>query len=124
MVFSFTLFLFLFLPVTLLGYYLIKDGYKNYWILLVSLIFFGWSQPKCLWIILFSIMINYSCAMLINDLQKLRKFVLSVTVAVNLVILFYYKYFDFTIDSINQFSGAEFAIKNIVLPIGISFFAF
>lgn len=62
--------------------------------------------------------------MLINDLQKLRKFVLSVTVAVNLVILFYYKYFDFTIDSINQFSGAEFAIKNIVLPIGISFFAF
>ena len=124
MVFSSTLFLFLFLPVTLLGYYLIKDEFKNYWLLLVSLIFFGWSQPNYLWIIILNIVINYSCAMLISNVKSLRKMILIVAVAANLAILFYFKYFDFAIDSINTFLGCNFALRNIVLPIGISFFTF
>ena len=124
MVFSSTLFLFVFLPITLLGYYLIRNEYKNYWLLLVSLVFFAWSQPKYLWIIIVNILINYSCAMLIDRLQTLKKPVLIVAVAANLALLFYFKYFDFTIDSINKVLGCEFALRNIVLPVGISFFTF
>jgi len=67
MVFSSTIFLFLFLPITLLGYYLAKGELKNYWLIFVSLLFFGWSQPKYLWIIILNIMVNYSCAMLISN---------------------------------------------------------
>ena len=124
MVFSSTLFLFVFLPVTLLGYFLIKNPFKNYWLLFVSLIFFGWSQPNYLWIIVLNIIINYSCAMLIDELKTWRKPVLTAAVAANLALLFYFKYFDFTIDSLNKAFGCELALRNIVLPIGISFFTF
>lgn len=124
MVFSSTLFLFMFLPITLLGYYLIADHLKNYWLLFVSLIFFGWSQPNYLWIIVLNILINYSCAMLIDGLKTLRKPVLIVAIVANLALLFYFKYFDFTIDSLNKIFGCELALRDIVLPIGISFFTF
>lgn len=124
MVFSSTLFLFVFLPITLLGYYLVKENIRNYWLLFVSLIFFAWSQPDYLWIILLNIAINYCCAMLIDDLQKLRKPVFIVAVAANLLILFYFKYFDFVLDSINKILGCSFTLRDIVLPVGISFFTF
>ena len=124
MVFSSTMFVFLFLPITLLVYYLLKETYRNYWLLLVSLVFFGWSQLNYLWIILLNIAINYCCAMLISRLEKLKKPLLFIAVAANLGILFYFKYFDFTIESINQLFGTELALRNIILPIGISFFTF
>lgn len=124
MVFSSTLFLFIFLPITLLGYYLVKENYRNYWLLFISLVFFSWSQPNYLWLILLNIAINYSCAMLIDNMQKTRKPVLIVTVVANLGILYYFKYFDFTLDSINKILGCSFALQDIVLPIGISFFTF
>lgn len=124
MVFSSTLFLFLFLPVTLLGYYLVKESYRNYWLLFVSLVFFAWSQPDYLWIILLNIAINYSCAMLIDDLNTLRKPVLIASVAGNLFILFYFKYFNFTVDTINRIFSQSYGLRDIVLPIGISFFTF
>lgn len=62
--------------------------------------------------------------MLIDDLNKLRKPVLIIAVVANLTILFYFKYFDFFIDSINKAFGSSFALKEIILPIGISFFTF
>ena len=124
MVFSSTVFLFIFLPVTLLVYYLMKEQYRNYWLLLVSLVFFGWSQPGYLWIILLSILINYSCAALIGRAEPYRKAILVLAVTANLLILFYFKYFDFAIDTVNKLTGSDFALKNIVLPIGISFFTF
>lgn len=124
MVFSSTIFLFLFLPMTLLGYYLIKNNYKNYYLLFMSLIFFGWSQPNYLWIIILSVVVNYACAMLIDDLQKLQRPVLIIAVIANLSILFCFKYFNFSIDSINKVLGSSFALREIILPIGISFFTF
>lgn len=68
MVFSSTLFLFLFLPVALGGYYLIRLEYRNYWLLLVSLVFFSWQQPNYLWLILLNITVNYIGALLANRL--------------------------------------------------------
>ena len=124
MVFSSTLFLFVFLPITLLIYYVLKGKLRNYWLLFVSLIFFGWSQPNYLWIILVNIGVNYLCAILIDHLKSFRKAALFVAVIANLTLLFYFKYFDFILDSINRLVGSNFELKNIVLPIGISFFTF
>lgn len=65
MIFSSTLFLFYFLPITILGHLMLHFEMKNHWLLLVSFIFFGWSQPKYLWIILSSILINYIAGLMI-----------------------------------------------------------
>lgn len=124
MVFSSTLFLFVFLPITLFIYYVIKSRYKNYWLLLASLIFFMWSQTNYLWIIVFNIIINYCCAMLIDSLKKLRKPVLIVAVIANFGLLYYFKYFNFTLVSLNKIFGFNFELFDIVLPVGISFFTF
>lgn len=124
MVFSSTLFIFLFLPITLLGYYIAPGKLKNYWLFFVSLIFFGWSQLNYLWIILLSILLNYICALLIDKLNKPKKFILVIAVLANLAILFYFKYFDFVINSINEIAKTTFKLKGIILPIGISFFTF
>ena len=124
MVFSSTLFLFLFLPITLIGYYLAKGRFRNYWLLLASLVFFGWSQPKYVWIIVLNILINYTGARLIDRSHRLRKLLLTVVITANIAILFYFKYFDFVIQTVNAIFGTGFDLKNIVLPIGISFFTF
>ena len=88
MVFSSTLFLFFFFPVTILGYYLIPGKAKNYWLLALSLIFFGWLQPQFLWVILFNVLINYLGAFLIDRFPKQKKLFLVLAVALNLAVLF------------------------------------
>lgn len=139
MVFSSTLFLFCFLPVTLAGYYIcmeadrkVFEGRKelsNFWLLLMSVLFFSWSQLGYLFVIVSNILINYLGAGFIHR-QKMKgelllsRLILSLTVAVNLGILFYFKYFDFTIVTINSLFGKTISLRNIVLPIGISFFTF
>lgn len=124
MVFSSTVFIFAFLPITLLGYYLLKGKMKNYWLLIISLSFFGWSQPGYLWVIILNIAVNYCGAVLLEKWQKWRKQILIGAVAANLIILFYFKYYMFTVNSINELFGQSFAVKNVILPIGISFFTF
>ena len=128
MVFSSTVFLFCFLPITIVGYYLVPNKtYRNFWLLLMSFIFFGWSQPRYLWIIVASIVLNYCSAMLIYFADKnktARRAALALSVVCNLGLLFYFKYFDFAIDSVNGLLHTEIPLKNIVLPIGISFFTF
>lgn len=124
MVFSSTVFIFAFLPITLLGYYLLKGKMKNYWLLIMSLSFFGWSQPGYLWVIILNIAVNYCGAVLLEKWQKWSKQILIGAVAANLIILFYFKYYMFTVNSINELFGQSFAVKNVILPIGISFFTF
>lgn len=123
MVFSSTIFLFLFLPITLAVYYLLKENYRNCWLLIVSLIFFAWSQPHYLWIILTNIIVNY-CAALLMQHKKIKKIALLLCLCVNLGLLIYFKYFDFLLDSINNIFNKSFDPLGIVLPIGISFFTF
>lgn len=124
MVFSSTLFLFVFLPVTLFIYYIIKNEYRNYWLLLVSLLFFTYSQTNYLWIILLNIIVNYCCSMLIGNLQNFRRHVLIAAIIANLGILYYFKYFTFTLESLNKVLGNSFELPDIILPVGISFFTF
>ena len=128
MVFSSVIFLFAFLPITLLGYYLIRKDLRNAFLLLMSLLFYAAGEPKFVFIIMASIVVNYFLGLAIHfTLEKkliLRRALLILTVAANLGLLFYYKYFDFTVTNLNRLFHLSIPLRNILLPIGISFFTF
>lgn len=128
MVFSSTVFLMIFLPCVLLGYFLLKLEYRNLFLLLTSLAFYAWGEPKFVLVIIFSIIINYSFGLFIarwkSKTKIWNKLLLILGVIANCGLLFYYKYFNFFIDSINRAFGLEYNILNILLPIGLSFFTF
>lgn len=129
MVFSSTLFLFIFLPSVLLGYYLLKEEYRNVFLIIASLGFYSADKPKYIIVLLASIAINYFMGLVIYytkaRLGKLwNRTVLIITVLLNLGLLFYFKYMDFFITSLNQVIGTNIQLMNIVLPLGISFFTF
>lgn len=129
MVFSSVIFLMCFLPITLIVYYAIPKKLKNFWLLLMSLVFFAWGQPQYLWIILFSIFINYIGGNAVYRLRKLGKtkicrLTFIFTIILNLSVLFCYKYAGFTMGIINGIFKGAINIKEVVLPIGISFFTF
>ena len=123
MVFSSTIFLFIFLPVTFAGCMLSRGRIRNIWLLIMSLIFFSWSQPGSLWVILLSIGMNYAGALAMETALP-GKAVLTVVITGNLLLLFIFKYLDFTVTTINLIPGIELGTAGLVLPIGISFFTF
>jgi len=128
-VFSSSIFLFFFLPLLITGYYLLKENYRVYFLMLASLFFYAWGEPKYVLIMILSIVINYTFGLFIHksiSSQKkiLAKILLIFAVACNLGILFYFKYLDFTINTINRAFHTGLALRDIVLPIGISFFTF
>ncbi len=126
MVFSSNIFLFLFLPVTLVGYYLLHKPYRNVFLLIMSLGFYSWGEPKFVFVMIGSILFNYAMAMVIDRVREkktLCKAVMAFCVAGNLVPLFMYKYLDFFIENVNHL-GLNIPLTNFVLPIGISFFTF
>ncbi len=128
MVFSSVLFLFLFLPLVLLGNALAPKKFRNTFLFIGSLLFYFWGETDLIGIIIFSIFINYLGGLIIDKVTIRRKAVLLITVALNFVVLIYYKYFFFLIDNINSFIGFDSStmeeIKGIRLPMGISFFTF
>ena len=129
MVFSSTLFLFIFLPITLAMYFICDKRLKNTWLLLASLFFYSWGEPIYLLLMLASITINYIFALLISKCQEVErnieaKVLLTITVICNLAGLVYFKYWDFIITNVNQICSTDISLKNIALPIGISFFTF
>ena len=127
MVFSSSIFLFFFLPLVIAGYYLLKENYRLNFLLFASLFFYAWGEPKYVLIMLLSIVINYSFGILIhkNSANRiLAKVLLIIAIAGNLGILFYFKYFNFTLNTANRFFKTGFEISDIALPIGISFYLF
>lgn len=129
MVFSSTIFLFIFLPIVLLIYYILpKLSQKNTFLLFASLIFYAHGEPKFVLIMMLSIIINYLLGFIIEYAKKysliIRRLSLLLVVIVNVGLLFYYKYYDFFIENVNGIFGLELPLKNIILPIGISFFTF
>lgn len=130
MLFSSMLFLWLFLPVVFVSYYLIKKEYRNVLLLISSIIFYAWGGVSYTLIMFSSIIINYIFALLIDkaieeDNKLKKKIYLSLCIVINLSILAYFKYTDFAISIINSISKKEvISLKNIVLPIGISFYTF
>ena len=132
MLFTSTDFLYLFLPVTVLVYYVFlrkSRMLQNIFLLFASLFFYGWGEPKFVLVMLMSIVANYIFALLVDRFKKKEKKALcraliALTVVANLSILFIYKYLNFTAGIIESITGADLGIAKIALPIGISFFTF
>lgn len=129
MVFSSTIFIFFFLPVTLTGYFLIPDKGKNIWLLIMSLFFYFWGGPAFFPVIICSILLNYVSGLLLGYLEKggyykIRKLIFIAGILCNLLLLGYWKYATFLLGSLKALTGMQFAVPEIALPIGISFFTF
>lgn len=127
MLFSSLTFLFAFLPLTLVLYFLANDKFKNYILLVASLIFYAWGEPKYVLLMIASIIFNYFVARLIDKKRKKKgvaKLWLIVAVVVNIGALFIFKYLDFAIYNLNLAFNFNLGQTNLALPIGISFYTF
>ena len=129
MIFSSVFFLFVFLPVTLILYFLVPWKLKNTVLLIVSLIFYAWGEPVYVFLMLFSIVFNYISGIEIHKYreegnQKFLRFSFWFTVAVNLAILGFFKYYGFLLNNINAILPIDIPYKELALPVGISFYTF
>lgn len=129
MLFSSQVFLYFFLPITLIVYYLSPKRFRNFILLIASLIFYAWGEPIYILIMLFSTVFDYINGLLIDKFQKKNqhkyaKIVLIVSVVGNLAILGFFKYSDFLISNINSLFNSNISLLAIALPIGISFYTF
>ena len=128
MVFSTLTFLFAFLPIVCILYFLIPNRtYKNVILLIFSLVFYSWGEPKYIVLVLAASLVAYVGGLLIHRFdakKKLKKTVFIITVVLLVANLFVFKYLDFTITQINGLFNSSFALAKIVLPIGISFYTF
>lgn len=123
-------FIFIFLPVFLLLYYLLPRGlWRNALLAAVSLIFFAWTDFDHLPILILSVLINYFLALLIgsqieNKKKNSTRPFMWLAVALNLSMLFLFKYTGFFLSIFNRITNLELVISNIALPLGISYFTF
>lgn len=129
MIFSSIFFLFVFLPITLLLYYIVPWKLKNLMLLLCSLVFYAWGEPVYVLLMLFSIVFNYLSGIEINEYRetentKMLRFSFWSTVIVNLAILGFFKYYGFLIHNLNAILPFEIPYRELALPIGISFYTF
>ncbi len=133
MLFNSYIFIFIFLPVTVTGYYFIgRFGYLKAaiaWLVVASFFFYGWWNPVYVLLLLGSIVFNYLIGRLLCSLKEekqliLRRFIFLLGLVVNLGFLAYYKYLDFFIKTINTLFNHNFGLKSVILPLAISFFTF
>lgn len=127
MVFSSTIFLCVYLPLVLLGYYICPKKGRNLFLLIVSLVFYAWGEPKYVFLMIFSILVNYIFGRLMDKnrgRQKRMKLMLVLSVVIDLGLLSVFKYTDFVITNVNAIFGSSFDLLKIALPIGISFYTF
>lgn len=123
MVFSSLLFIYFFLPIFFIAYFIIKNRkYRNIVLLLFSLFFYAYGEPFYLILMVFSIVINYFFAILIDKFQSKKLFILDLIFNIGLLGIF--KYFNFFLENINNFFNLNINFINIALPIGISFYTF
>ncbi|MDE5753633.1 MAG: MBOAT family protein [Oscillospiraceae bacterium] len=124
MVFSSSVFLFLFLPVVFGLYYLVPEKhFRSILLILMSVLFYAFGEPFVVFLMLISILVNYILGLLMQK-QKLRKPVLILSILWNLGLLGIYKYAGFLIGILNIVPFLNFPVPEIALPIGISFFTF
>ena len=127
MVFSSTIFLCIFLPIVLLGYYICPKKGRNLFLLIASLVFYAWGEPKYVLLMMLSITINYVFGLLMEkNRQNTRrlKLMLVLSVVIDLALLCFFKYTDFVISNINAAFDTGFDLLKLALPIGISFYTF
>jgi alginate O-acetyltransferase complex protein AlgI len=133
MLFNSHLFILLFLPITVLLFYQgFKLGGRRLaipWLVLASLFFYGYWNPPYLALLLLSMGMNFLLGRLLihchgKSYERFKKIVLLGGIALNLGLIGYYKYFNFFVDNFNQVVGSSFLLREILLPLGISFYTF
>ncbi|OME94682.1 MULTISPECIES: MBOAT family O-acyltransferase [Paenibacillus] len=127
MVFSSLIFLFLFLPVTILIYYVSPMKFRNAVLLVVSLIFYAWGEPLYIFIMIFSTVFDYINGLLIDKYRHRKLIARSIFIGSmvgSLGILGFFKYADFVVDNINQLFHMNIQAADLPLPVGISFYTF
>lgn len=129
MLFNSYIFLLVFLPVCVIGYFLLnRKGYFKLALIelmAMSLLFYAYNHVQYLMILVISILFNWLCSrLLLNQNVRYRKLIMWAGVLTNIGIIFYFKYFNFFIDNINFAFKAGFNVERILLPLGISFYTF
>ena len=126
MLFSSIPFLFYFLPIVTAIYFLVPFRLKNTVLLLASLVFYAWGEPKYVVLMIASILLFFFCGLAIGKAaeRKWKKFWLTVSVVVSLALLAVFKYADFFVESFNAVTGLSLPLLKLALPIGISFYTF
>ena len=126
MLFSSIPFLYYFLPAVLILYFLAPWKLKNTVLLLSSLIFYGWGEPKLLALMVFTIALFYFCGLAIDRAGEGcgRKLWLTVSVVISIALLGLFKYADFFIGNVNAITGLSLPLLRLALPVGISFYTF
>lgn len=129
MIFSSLLFLFRFLPAVLLVYYIVPRRFRNFVLLLFSLIFYAWGEPVYILLMLASILVSYTGGIVVDRMKRRNrpgaaKAALVVSSVISLSLLGFFKYADFAIGTVNSLTGAGLDLLHIALPIGISFYTF
>ena len=126
MLFSSIPFLYYFLPSVLILYFLAPQKLKNTVLLISSLVFYGWGDPKYVIMMVASIIIGFVSGLLIeatNEKSK-KKLILTINIIINLGFLGFFKYSNFFIENFNSVTGLSLNLLNVALPIGISFYTF
>ncbi len=127
MVFSSLVFTFLFLPLVLILHFAVRNiVYRNVLLLIASIGFYAYGEPDFVFVMLLSVAVNYLAALIIDRFRggRIARLCMALDVCTNLLILFLYKYLDFSIDIMNRLFHADMPFVGIILPIGISFFTF
>ena len=126
MLFSSIPFLFYFLPLVLAVYFMVPWKLKNTVLLLASLIFYGWGEPRYVFLMIASILLFYGCGLAIEKAKTKpwKKAWLTVSVVVSVALLCVFKYADFFITNFNAVTGLGVPLLKLALPIGISFYTF
>jgi len=127
MVFSSVLFIFFYLPIVLAVYYTVPVRFKNLVLFITGLIFYAWGEPKYVFLMLFSILVDFICGYFVSkylDRKHIARRFVAASVCINLTILCIFKYTGFILNSFSTLTGLAIDIPAIALPIGISFYTF
>ena len=127
MVFSSTVFIFIFLPLTLAIYYnpiFRSRRFRNVFLFLASLAFYAWGEPIFVFLMLLSIVISWACGIALEKYNLIRKWLFLLTIIYHVTVLFIFKYFCFFVSEMGLLLNKNWNSFSIRLPIGISFFTF
>ena len=124
MLFSSIPFLYYFLPCVIVLYFITPNKFRNAVLLLSSLFFYAWGEPRLVFLMLATISIGYVLGILTEKHSKYKKLYLALAVVLSVSLLGYFKYADFFVTNLNIVTGMSIPLLKIALPIGISFYTF
>lgn len=123
MVFSSLIFVFLFLPVTVIGYYAVGKRFQNIALLTASLFFYAWGEPTYVLLMILSISVNYAIGLLLERVER-RKATLIAGLVFNIGFLCFFKYAGMVLETVSALAGIALVVQTPLLPLGISFYTF